>query len=267
MIRFFDVHTHVYPEAIAAKAVAGLNAFYRFTCEGTGLETDLFAPQKDAGGAGCLCLGVATTAAQVTSVNQFLSTLCQRLDSPLFHVLAFGGIHQDYKDMKGMPEQLKRLCLRGVKIHPDVQRVNIDDKRLYPLYEAIEGVYPICFHMGDDREEYDYSSCERLLRIKKDFPGLEVIAAHFGGYRQWDKSFRLADLDKIWFDTSSSLSEMRRGLPEQLIDVLGEDRILFGTDYPVSRVSSELSRFLCLELSKQTREKILYKNAERLFSL
>ena len=31
--RLFDFHTHIYPDAIADKAVAALNKFYEFECE------------------------------------------------------------------------------------------------------------------------------------------------------------------------------------------------------------------------------------------
>ena len=45
------------------------------------------------------------------------------------------------------------------------------------------------------------------------------------------------------------------------------DRILFGTDYPVSTVKQEREYFDRLRLNDSLTEKILYKNAERLFGL
>ena len=41
MYKILDIHTHTYPEAIAAKAKVALEKFYEFTCEGNGTVNDL----------------------------------------------------------------------------------------------------------------------------------------------------------------------------------------------------------------------------------
>ena len=52
------------------------------------------------------------------------------------------------------------LGLRGIKIHPDFQKLAIDDESAIDTYKAIarRGL-PVLFHMGDNR--YDFSSPER----------------------------------------------------------------------------------------------------------
>lgn len=267
MYKIFDIHTHIYPEAIAERAVTNLNHFYDFVCEGKGTLGDISDSSKAAEVAGCLLLGVATNEKQVEHVNEYLAEACRIYTTDSFRMLALACVHQDTPDMPALADEIEKMGLRGFKIHPDIQGVNIDDERLFPLYEAIEGRMPIAFHMGDDREQYQFSTIERLLRVKKRFPKLEVLAAHLGGYRTWDKSFMLAELDNIWFDTSSALWAMSPEKASILIRELGPSRVMFGTDYPVAYASSELERFFALDLDETERRVILYDNAARFLGL
>lgn len=54
-------------------------------------------------------------------------------------------MHQDFEDMEGEIDRAIQLGLKGVKIHPDTQKVNMDDPRLMRLYEIIEGRLPSSF--------------------------------------------------------------------------------------------------------------------------
>ena len=267
MYKIFDIHTHIYPEAIAERAVDNLNHFYNFICEAKGTLPDIAESSKTADVLGCLLLGVATNQKQVGHVNEYLAKACEDYTTENFKMLAFGCVHQDCENMSALADEVARLGLRGFKIHPDIQGVNIDDKRLMPLYEAAEGRLPIYFHMGDDRDEYQFSATERLVRIKKQFPKLTVVAAHLGGYRAWHKSFMLAELDDVLFDTSSALWAMTPEYATNIIHELGADRVMFGTDYPVAYAASELERFFALDLNEQERKAILYDNAARFLGL
>ena len=267
MYKIFDIHTHIYPEAIAERAVDNLNHFYNFICEAKGTLPDIAASSKNANVLGCLLLGVATNLKQVDHVNQYLAKACKDYTTEKFKMLAFGCVHQDCPDMPALVDEVEALGLKGFKIHPDIQGVNIDDKRLMPLYEAIEGRMPIYFHIGDDRDEYQFSATERLIRIKKQFPKLTVVAAHLGGYRAWDKSYKLAELDGVWFDSSSALWAITPEYATNVIHELGTDRVMFGTDYPVAYATSELERFFALGLNEQERKAILYDNAANFLGL
>ena len=52
-------------------------------------------------------------------------------------------------------EQLQKLHLCGVKLHPDFQNFPIDDPRAYPMYDMIQSSgLPILMHMGDARSDF-----------------------------------------------------------------------------------------------------------------
>ena len=73
MRRIFDIHTHIYPEKIAAKASVNLGNFYNFVVEGEGTYSHLEKQGNEYGVGGFLILGVATNPTQVTSVNDFIA--------------------------------------------------------------------------------------------------------------------------------------------------------------------------------------------------
>ena len=157
------------------------------------------------------------------------------------------------------------LGLRGIKLHPDFQKFNIDDERAFPIYEAAEGRLPILFHTGDDR--YDFSSPKRLARILERFPKLVAIAAHLGGYRDWVDAAVNYGNPRVYIDTSSALMFVP---PEQAVNIIrahGISRVFFGTDSPMWSHKGEMERFNALPLTPEERRLILHENAEKFLKL
>ncbi|MBE6606154.1 MAG: amidohydrolase [Ruminococcaceae bacterium] len=263
--KIYDFHTHVYPDEIAVRAVEALNKFYNFKCDCNGTYGELEETSLDAKVCGFLMLGTATNAHQVEKVNDFVANCVQMGKAHFLEAHGFAAMHQDYTDIEKEIERVTKLGLCGFKVHPDIQRVNIDDERLMRLYKACEGKMPVYLHIGDYREEYRYSEIKRLYKVIEKYPQLCIIAAHLGGYSAWDVADTFAGYDKIYYDTSSALEYMDRPLAESLIERLGADKIMFGTDYPCTTAKSGLDRFLKLHLSERERKDILYNNADIFF--
>ena len=263
MYKIFDIHTHTYPPRLAEKAVKNLGDFYVFNVEGKGTYDDLEETSEKCGVVGFLLFSVATNAHQVEKVNDGIAALVKYSRERGYETHGFAGMHQDTPDFAAELDRIEKIGLQGVKIHPDIQGVDIDDPRMYKLYEQMEGRMPIYFHMGDDRPQYRFSETDRLVKVKKDFPKLEVVAAHLGGYRAWDEAHKLAELEGVWYDTSSALWAMTPERATELVKMLGTDRVMFGTDYPVMLPEHETERFMKLDLSEKEREDIFYNNAKR----
>ena len=260
-MKIFDAHTHIYPDAIAERAVAALDNFYEFVSEGKGKYGDLTEHCRKNGVSGFLLLCVATNAHQIHRVNESIISAVKRGREDGFEAYAFGGMHP----CDNMEEEIE-FCvengLSGIKIHPDIQGVDIDDKRLYPLYDAANGRFPIYFHSGDNRPRYQFSSPDKLAKILKEFPKLTVVAAHLGGYMANDEAIEyLRGNDRVWYDTSSALWAMTPERADGIISALGVGHMMFGTDYPVKYPDTELPRFFALDLTDKEREDILYNNA------
>ena len=99
------------------------------------------------------------------------------------------------------------------------------------------------------------------------FPGLQVIAAHFGGYSVYEDAFQqLRDKDCI-FDTSSSLMFLPREQAERYINAYGAERMAFGTDYPMWDPVEEMKRFDALRLTDAQTEQIASGTATSVLNL
>jgi predicted TIM-barrel fold metal-dependent hydrolase len=201
-------------------------------------------------------LPVAIRADRVQSINNFIHQ--QTLEHDCF--VGFGTVHADMEDIPGEVERIIGMGLRGIKIHPDCQKFDIDDPKLFPLYDAIQGRIPIILHMGDQR--YSHSHPARLRHIMDEFPKLEVIAAHFGGYTVYETARQELQDTNCIMDVSSSLMFMEPGVAEKYINLYGAERLAFGTDYPLWDPVKEVQRFLDLKITPEQKEQIAWKTAK-----
>jgi len=256
-----DFHTHVYTQKIAQKGVQYIGDFYNLPMSEKGTLVHLKSVAKASGTTHVVLLGVAVKPEVVESINRFTASM---LDASTF---GFGTIHPDYQNKKEEILHCLDMGLIGIKIHPDMQAFNIDDPRMFEVYEVLsEKGAPIMMHIGDDR--YEYSHPKRLAKIMDQFPKLKVIGAHFGGYRQWEEALiHLCGRPNLWLDTSSSLQFIDLELARKIIKAHGYEHFLFGTDYPITDQTEELKRFALLELNETEEKAILYENAAKLLGI
>ncbi len=107
-----------------------------------------------------------------------------------------------------------------------------------------------------------------LRNAARRFPRQKMFGAHLGGYSEWEKAVRvLAGLENVWYDECSSLSFITPEKAKEYIEIYGEDRVFFGTDYPMWRAKDELEKFDRIDLSDSQREKILWKNLNDFLNL
>ena len=263
-MKIIDAHAHIYPEKIAAKATDTIGVFYDIKMQmPAGTAERLIEDGKKAGVSGYVVHSVATTAKQVRSINDFIK---REVDAhPEF--IGFITLHQDLSEEEIAAEIDFALAnnLKGIKLHPDFQKFNIDDPIAERFYSAAEGKLPILFHVGDDR--YEYSKPHRLAKMAKKYPNVNFIAAHFGGYRCWDEISVYQGLDNVYFDTCSSLPFISAEKARELIDMFGAERFFFATDFPMWDAVGELERFNQIPMTDTERELILAGNIKRLLKL
>ncbi len=257
-----DAHCHIYPEKIAAKAVAGTDRFYGTVAAGAGTVTDLLQMGGKAGVDRYVVHSVATTPKQVRSINDFIAGAVAEHPHTF---IGLGALHPDCPDMAAEVQHLKALGLHGVKLHPDIQAFQLDDPRNHPMYALCEQEgLPLLLHTGDSR--YDNSNPNRLLPVLKAYPGLTVIGAHLGGYSVWEEAVeQLAGIPNLYVDCSSCFWKLSKADARRFIRAYGTDRVLFGSDYPMWNVQNELAFFLDLDLTDDELRGILSVNAERVF--
>lgn len=263
-IEIINAHAHIYPEKIAAKATDAIGVFYDERMENpTGTAQSLIEDGRRAGITRHVVHSVATTAHQVRSINEFIKREVEA--HPEF--IGFITLHQELscEELLREVEWALENNMRGVKLHPDFQRFNVDDVCAQRIYRAIGSRLPILLHMGDDR--YEFSKPSRLVKMAREYPDVTFIAAHFGAYRRWGDAELYRGLENVYFDTSSSLAYISAQRAGEIIGTYGAERFLFATDFPMWSAAGELERFYRIPLNERERELILCENIKRLLKL
>lgn len=255
-MKVIDVHAHVFPKQVAQKAVDHLSTYYSYKMHGNGTFEDLLNSAKDAGVEKLVVHSTATKAAQVEHINDFTSGFINE------NIVGFGSLHKDYENYEKEIERIISLGLKGIKLHPDFQLFDIDDEKMFPIYECLEGRLPILFHVGDNKSPHSHP--KKLARVMELFPKLTVIGAHLGGYSQWEEAEEYLIGKNLYIDTSSVFRVLSEKEVTRLINKHDINKVLFGTDYPLERHDYPLKHILNLELSDDKKEKIFYDNAYNL---
>ena len=167
------------------------------------------------------------------------------------------------------------LGLRGVKFHPSLQAFAPDDPAYWPVFAACEqhGLTAL-FHTGTSgigaRQpggqgiRLDYARPIRLDAVAAAYPGLTVIAAHFGW--PWHLELIAMALHKtnIYIDISGW--SPRRIPPEVIHELRGRlsGQFVWGSDFPFITPERCLAELDELGLASST---LLHDNAARILGL
>ena len=253
-----DCHCHIYPPKVADRAVESVGAFYNIAMDAQGSTAeDLLAECAGSPIGRFVVHSVAVKPGNVESINDFIAAQCA--EHPEF--VGFATLHQDYPDPEAEVERAIGLGLRGLKLHPDTQAVDMDDPRLMAIYEIIEGRLPLILHCGDYR--YDHSHPRRLKKVLRAFPDLVVDAAHFGGWSVYDLAVEYLEDERCFLDMSSAQAFLGPRRTAELVRLYGTDRIMFGSDFPMWDPVAEYEAFTALPFSEAEFEQMLRGNAER----
>lgn len=262
-MKLIDFHTHIYPDNIAKKATESIENFYSMKAENVGTADELLRQSEKAGVCLNVVLPVAIKPSGVVHINDFAA----KMQTEHKEFVSFGTVHAAMDNIEDEIKRIDKLGLRGIKIHPDTQLFNIDDERLFPVYDYMQGKMIFIAHTGDPR--YSFSHPERLRRVMKNFPRLVCIGAHFGGWSMADEGVKyLSDTENCYVDISSSFPcgmSIEKG--EKLVSLFGEDRVLFASDFPLGSPVIERENLEKFRISDDIREKIAYKNAEKLLGI
>ena len=213
------MHTHIYPDKISQRAIQSVSDFYTIKMSGgKGTASDLIEQGKKSGVDGFLVQSVAVDGSHVETINNYIADECQKHKE----FYGFGTMHADYPDNIAELERIKKLGLKGVKIHPDTQMFNMDDAKMDYVYDYLsQNNMPILIHCGDYR--YTYSHPKRLAAVLDKFPKLTVIGAHFGGWSLWDLALEYLEHRKCYLDTSSSIGMLGLKRTKELIRIYGAE--------------------------------------------
>ncbi len=157
--------------------------------------------------------------------------------------------------------------VKGLKVHPDISGLPFNDPKMDPYLEmAAQYGLPVLIHT----KESAYSKVRFVREMALRYPTVPLILGHMSISDPKEEAFRaMADCENIYGDTAwvyyaDTVRACQMGL---------EDKILFGTDSPIGGVDTYgdphfyPEYYVNQELPQDTAEKILYRNAQRLFCL
>ena len=250
-----DAHTHVWPDRIAEIALSSsVDKLDNLTARGDGTVGGLMSDMSGSGVDLSCCLGIANEARHVDSVNRFVAGLESDVR------FGFGTVHVDLPVEENIAS-LKRHGIRGVKIHPLYQGFALDDPRLWEILDAFGEEFAVITHVGaGGTPEANRLSNPKMVRdIARQFPGLRLTACHFGGYKLLDDAEEMLAGADIVLETSwpPSLKTLRPERVRQLIRKHGAERIVFGSDWPMTSPAEEIETIQKLGLTDTETKLVL----------
>lgn len=279
-----DFHTHTFPEAICEKVLHKLSMASCTTPFTRGSESDLLASMKKNEIAYSVTLPVMTNAQQVEKINH---NLCEEREASCKKgLISFGGMHPEYEEYKKELAFLKDHGIKGIKLHPAYQCVDLDDIRMMRIIDAASELgLIVLIHAGIDVGIYDhnYSSTAQILKVIDTIHPEKFVLAHMGNWGCWEEVESDLCGAPVFFDTAFSLGKITAAkdapkppiLSENLsneafariVTKHGASKILFATDSPWEDQGDYLNRLQAMPITQKEKEMILGLNAKALLSL
>ncbi|MCK5803306.1 MAG: amidohydrolase family protein, partial [Lentisphaeria bacterium] len=227
-----------------------------------GTRAGLLASMERAGVDGALNCPIAARPDQVRSINRWAA------EQNAWPVLSLGSIHPDCDDVYGELRLAAELGLPGVKMHPEYQQFHIEEERLVPVWQACDELgLSVLLHCGGDLSFPDavHRTTPTSVRgVIDTFPHLKFIAAHFGGWRQWEEVETHLMGTRVLLDLSFVFGDLPDAEIVRLVRAHGVDKVFFGSDAPWRPQDEDLLAFLRLPFTDAERDAILWGNAARL---
>ena len=173
---------------------------------------------------------------------------------------------------------VERHGMRGIKFHPSLQGFAPNDRSAYPLLEvAAELGVPALFHTGQTGIgaglpggggiRLGLSNPMLVDDVAVDFPDLTIIMAH-PSFPWQDEALAVAThKPNAYIDLSGWSPKYFPPLLVRYANTLLQDKVLFGSDYPLITPDRWLADFAKLEIKEHVRPKILKDNAIRALGL
>jgi predicted TIM-barrel fold metal-dependent hydrolase len=173
---------------------------------------------------------------------------------------------------------IRELKLFGFHFHPIMGHFSVDERRFYPLWEAINELkVPVMIDVGTTGMGAGmpgglgvvirHAHPAAIDQLAADFPNLSVVAAHPGW--PWAEEMIAVALHKG--NVSWELSGWApKYFPDALKrDIKGRlrDKVMFGSDYPSIPYDRLFAEWKELGYPDELMEKIFHGNAERILGL
>jgi predicted TIM-barrel fold metal-dependent hydrolase len=278
-LRAIDIHTHVPrpPHMAPSRRAAQMAQYFRSPVMGMSIEEMVDLYRRLQMMAVVFDIDATSTDNSPGVGNDYVAEVQQRFPDVLI-----GWASVDPWQGRAAINELERavteLGLRGLKLHPITQAFFPDDQRFYPLWaKAAELGIPVIFHTGHTGVgagapggtglKLKYARPIHLDDVAADFPTLTIIGAHPSW--PWQDEMLSVALHKanVYFDLSGWSPKYFSPSLIQYANTLLQNKVLFGSDFPVISPERWLADFEAAPFRDEVRPKILLENARRVLGL
>jgi len=271
-----DAHTHAFlPEdlEVLSQRLTLLDDHldadnpHKWQIIGGGTLESLSAIMRQAGVDRYVLLPVSGKKDRVADLNRWAAGAA--LADP--RLIPFGLLHPQGQAAQDL-RLLQELGLKGVKLHPFIQRFSLDEPQSDQLFTLLEGSgLPVLLdtlfikglvkakpHLDWVVKMFNFGGCEpqQIARAASAHPGVNFIAAHGGSLYGWDALGPLMDLDNVYFDISYLMGLMEPARLLKIIHRKGPERVIYGSDAPWREAKAFRQWFEDLPLTAGERQQI-----------
>ena len=278
MVRAIDVHIHPPAPGFAVPTDMPETKEYFKSSLGHSTPDEMAAHYAELDIFGVLFHSDAETATGTPPVpNDFIASIVQKYPKQF---IGFGSV--DPWKGKAAVNELQRcvdLGLRGLKFHPQQQAFFANEERFYPLWEEAQRLGLVAlFHTGTTGVgaglpggggvKLKYARpIPYIDDVAADFPDLTIIMAHPSFPWQDEQLAMLVHKPNVYMDLSGWSPKYFSPLLVQYARTIAQDKVMFGSDYPVITPERWLKDFDTLGFDDAVRQKVLIDNAKRVLKL
>jgi len=275
-----DGHTHVFSPRVQQDrgGYAGRDACFAalYADPKAKLVTaDELVAAMDAGGIAVSVVASIgwTTPALCAEANDYVMEAVSRFPKRL---IGLGMVLPGSPEAEKEIERCARGGLKGIgELRPDVQGCDLGDiKTLQPFVQALIDNNLVLLTHASEPVGHSYPgkgtvTPEKLYPFISSFPELKIICAHWGGglpFYALMPEVKKA-LANVWYDTAASPYLYIPQIYQEAINLVGAEKIIFGSDYPLLSPARLLREIDSVILTPAEKEAILAGNAQKLFGI
>ena len=273
-----DFHTHIFPPRIKKKPEEYLDSdacfaiLYSQPQARLATAEELVASMDKEGIDKAVVLNIGWTTHELcVETNDYIMESVARYPQRL---IGFGTVQPQARE--AALDEVMRCARGGLKgigeIRPDTQLLDLNDEELMAPFVAalIENNLVLLIHTSEPvGHEYPGKGSvtpETVYPLITGFPELKLVCAHWGGglpFYALMPEVKKA-MSNVYFDTAASPFLYTPQIYEQVCQLVGASKILFGSDYPLLSPGRVINEIKATGLPEETRGLILGGNAQNL---
>jgi len=276
-----DFHTHVFPPEIKknrSKYIERDPCFailYSDSKARMATAEELIAAMDEAGVDVSVILNIGWTTHELClETNDYIIDAVSRYPRRL---VGFCAVQPN--STKAAVAEIERCAKAGIKgvgeMRPDIQLFDLGDEMVMnPLVEVLKEYRLALLLHASEPIGHDYPGKgimvpDMIYPFITSFPDLTIVCAHWGGglpFYALMPEVKKA-MGNVYFDSAASPFLYTPQVYQQVIKLVGADKVLFGSDYPLLTQRRLLNEIETLDLAEESKNLLLAGNALRLLGI